>query len=537
MRPWGEMSLHILYLEDSAADASLVLSRLLQSGLDVDLRVVHTREDFTTHLADADTDLVMCDNAVPGFTGLAAIHEVKSRSPGLAVLLLSSGVDPKEASRCLDEGASDVVLKSELWRLPHTIRRTLREAPIEPKQERTGWARLVSVVQALSMARDMQTIMSIVRKAARDLTGADGATFVLREGDNCYYADEDAIAPLWKGSRFPMSRCISGWVMLNRVPAVIPDIYADPRIPADAYRPTFVKSLAMVPIRTDAPLGAIGNYWATPHTPTPDDLALLAALADTTSVAIENVQLYSNLETRVRQRTDELEATNHELEAFSYSVSHDLRSPISAIKGLVELLEDENGEALGADGRDVLKMINSTGTRMLSQIDAMLSLAKLNRVQVTRQTVNVSDMAQAIITELRTGQPHRTVQVSIEPDIYTSVDPDLFRVALENLISNAWKYTARRTDASIRIGREAGAPETFFVADNGAGFDMSKADWLFTPFHRLHADADFPGSGVGLATTQRIITRHGGKIWVESKPDVGTTFFFTVGAEDSATKA
>src|SRR5580658_9796329 len=162
-----------------------------------------------------------------------------------------------------------------------------------------GWERLVGVVQELSMARSLPAIMEIVRTAARQLTGADGATFVLREGDNCFYAEEDAIAPLWKGKRFPMSICISGWVMLNREPAVIPDIYRDSRVPTEAYRPTFVKSLAMVPIRTAQPLGAIGNYWATARQPTEQEVALLAALADTTSVAMENVRLYEGLEQRV----------------------------------------------------------------------------------------------------------------------------------------------------------------------------------------------------------------------------------------------
>src|SRR5512134_2389917 len=123
-----------------------------------------------------------------------------------------------------------------------------------------GMERLIEVVQELSLARTLEGVMAIVRSAARELTGADGATFVLRDGDLCYYADEDAIAPLWKGRRFPMSSCISGWAMLHREPAVIPDIYADPRIPIDAYRPTFVKSRVMVPIRAEEPIGAIGNY-------------------------------------------------------------------------------------------------------------------------------------------------------------------------------------------------------------------------------------------------------------------------------------
>src|SRR3954465_9576686 len=144
----------------------------------------------------------------------------------------------------------------------------------------TGAACLVEAVQRLSLARDVATIQDVVRRAARRLTGADGATFVLRDGDRCHYADEDAIAPLWKGQRFPLSACISGWAMLNRRSAVIPDIYADDRIPHDAYRRTFVKSLVMVPIRPLDPVGAIGNYWAEYHQPTPEEVSLLQALAD-----------------------------------------------------------------------------------------------------------------------------------------------------------------------------------------------------------------------------------------------------------------
>src|SRR5262249_37854299 len=162
-----------------------------------------------------------------------------------------------------------------------------------PAPHPTGMEGLVEVVQRLSLARDLPTVQDIVRRAARGLTGADGATFVLRDADRCFYADEDAIAPLWKGQRFPMSACISGWSMLNRRPAVIEDIYADDRIPHDAYRPTFVKSLVMVPIRTLDPVGAIGNYWATTRKPAAAEVQLLQALADTTAVALENVRVFT----------------------------------------------------------------------------------------------------------------------------------------------------------------------------------------------------------------------------------------------------
>jgi serine/threonine protein kinase len=176
-------------------------------------------------------------------------------------------------------------------------------------------AELIDVIQRLSQARDLATVQDIVRRSARRLSGADGATFVLRDGDRCHYADEDAISPLWKGQRFPMSACISGWAMLNRKAAVIEDIYADARIPHDAYRPTFVKSLVMVPIRTIDPIGAIGTYWATTRKPSDEEVRLLQALADTTAVALENVRVFTELEERVQARTAELQAKNEELAA------------------------------------------------------------------------------------------------------------------------------------------------------------------------------------------------------------------------------
>jgi diguanylate cyclase (GGDEF)-like protein len=183
-------------------------------------------------------------------------------------------------------------------------------APQFPAQADTyvqGMHRLVQAVQELSLARDLESVQRIVRSTARELTGCDGSTFVLRDDGKCLYADEDAIGPLWKGKRFPMETCISGWAMLHRKPAAIFDIYQDERIPHDAYRPTFVKSLVMVPIRALDPVGAIGNYWATQHRATDTEVRLLQALADSTSVAMENVALYNELEQRVRDRTAELQ--------------------------------------------------------------------------------------------------------------------------------------------------------------------------------------------------------------------------------------
>jgi signal transduction histidine kinase len=209
------------------------------------------------------------------------------------------------------------------------------EAGLPAEQDRAvGMERLVAAVQELSLSRTLDEIMVVVRRAARELTKADGATFVLREDGNCFYADENAIAPLWKGKRFPLSTCISGWAMLHREPVVVPDIYKDDRIPVDAYRPTFVKSLVMVPIRTTQPVGAIGNYWATPHVATAEEVRLLQALADSTSVALENVRLLRETEQRLQQAQESLRTRDE----FIDVASHELRTPLTSLLLELQLL-------------------------------------------------------------------------------------------------------------------------------------------------------------------------------------------------------
>jgi signal transduction histidine kinase len=400
-----------------------------------------------------------------------------------------------------------------------------------------GMQHLVGVVQRLSMARNLDAITAIVRRAARQLTGADGATFVLRDGEKCYYFDEDAIGPLWKGQRFPMSACISGWAMLNRQAAVVPDIYQDPRIPHDAYRATFVKSLVMMPVRTEAPIAAIGVYWKDPHQPLPEEVQLLQALADSTSIALEAADLFQNLERRVEQRTTqlhqrsaELEVVNRELEAFSYSVAHDLRSPLITIDGFCQVLHETASARLNADDLSHLERIEQAVVRMRRLIEDLMSLSKIVRAPMERTETDLSSLAAEIAQELRATGGARIVEIIIPPHLVVSGDPGLLRVVLANLLGNAWKFTSKRPAARIEMGRhvEVTGREVFSVRDNGAGFDPSFTERLFAPFTRCHTQQDFPGTGIGLATVQRVIHRHGGEIWAESKPDQGASFFFTL---------
>lgn len=240
--------------------------------------------------------------------------------------------------------------------------------------------------------------------------------------------------------------------------------------------------------------------------------------------------LNQELEARVRARTAELEAANSELEAFSYSVSHDLRAPLRAIDGFARILAEEAGPRLEAEQRDQLARIRSAAERMAILIDAMIDLATVTLQPLKRATVNLSTLAESVIRELHTEAPERVVAVEITRDLVVNADPALMLVLLDNLLRNAWKFTSRTPDARISFGaRHEGGRTVFSVEDNGAGFDMHYANKLFKPFQRLHAQHDFPGTGIGLATTQRIIGRHEGRIWVDAQPGAGARFSFVLG--------
>jgi signal transduction histidine kinase len=253
-------------------------------------------------------------------------------------------------------------------------------------------------------------------------------------------------------------------------------------------------------------------------------------------------QLNTELEQRVRSRTAELAETNRELEAFCYSVSHDLRAPLRSMDGFSQALLDDYGQQLDDAGHDFLNRIRSNCQRMARLIDDLLQLSRLTQAQMRHQSVDLTALAQAIIAELRQTEPGRVVDVRIAPGMVVIGDPVLLRAALANLLQNAWKFTSLRPDAVIEVGRADGSQQSavgspspasspvFFVRDNGVGFDMQYADKLFTPFQRLHAMTEFPGSGIGLATVQRVINRHKGRIWFEAAPSQGTTFYFTIGA-------
>ncbi|MCW5612318.1 MAG: GHKL domain-containing protein [Rubrivivax sp.] len=223
------------------------------------------------------------------------------------------------------------------------------------------------------------------------------------------------------------------------------------------------------------------------------------------------------------------QAEGPEGEAFSFTVSHDLRAPIRVVEGFTRIVKEDYGRLLDRVGNDHLDRVLGAAARMNLMIDALMTLARLSSQPLARQPVNLSQLAGYVVDDLRRGAPERAADVEIEPGLAVTGDPTLLRLVLENLLGNAWKYSARaaRAQISLRCQRD-GARRVFVVRDNGAGFDMRSADRLFGLFQRLHSASEFPGHGVGLASVRRIVRRHGGEIWAEAEPGRGAAFFFTL---------
>ena len=339
--------------------------------------------------------------------------------------------------------------------------------------------KLIVTIQSLSLARSLDDIVAIVCKKARELTGADGATFVLRDGNFCYYVDEDAIATLWKGKRFPMETCISGWVMLNHKPAIIKDIYADPRIPAAAYRPTFVKSLVMVPIRTKSPVGAIGNYWSRMYQPSENQVKLLQALADSTSIAMENVQRYTDLNKHLEAKTqteeqyrllaEKLQESLSEKESLLKEIYHRVKNNLQVVSGLLKL------QASQAQEPSTKAALATSGSRVqsMSLVHEMLyQSGNLAKVDMKNYISRLSNYLYEIY-----GVDSKRIHITQDIDelslkIDTAIPCGLI---INEIISNAFKYAfpgGRSGEIKISL-KTHHATKELTISDNGVGIPAS----------------------------------------------------------------
>jgi PAS domain S-box-containing protein len=424
----------------------------------------------------------------------------------------------------------------------------LKEARNERLQNAARTKVLAQVSHSLAEARfDMSSVVRTIGRLISETMG-DGCVISLRSPDGrtlyplaIFDANPDARLLLeqlmmevpWVADNELVAEPLAGrplrmWIdEQTALRALIPERY---RAYLDRVE---VHGVLVVPLRVEGRIIGLLSVWRSRREPayTIDDEVLMQELADRAALAIANARLYSELEQRVQERTVQLEATNKELETFSYSVSHDLRAPLRGVNGFARALRDDYAQLLPLEGRHFLERVLAGGQRMEQLIDDLLILSRTARAEIHRRPVCLSDLAHEVGEELQRSHPERAVALAVAPDVVADGDARLLRILMENLLGNAWKYTAKHATARVEFGvREQGGESVYFVRDDGAGFDMQYADKLFGPFQRLHSAADFGGSGLGLATVQRIINRHGGRVWADGAVEQGATFSFTVPA-------
>lgn len=295
----------------------------------------------------------------------------------------------------------------------------------------------------------------------------------------------------------------------------------DPRLP---------RSSLVVPLKLAAEtIGGLELQSTTPAAFREEDLPPLLLAAHLAAIAIQNVRLRQQLEHRVKERTRQLDEKNQELRAFSFTVAHDLKAPIRAANHLVQETLEHAGTRLTGPEREDLGAAATSMRRMGDLIDDLLTLATADQGDLRREDVDLTILAEGIVQELRARSPERAARVAIEPDLRARADRRLVRIVLDNLLRNAWKYSAKKPETVIRVGKLGHASEpTFYVQDQGAGFEPREAGRLFQPFQRLHPPNEYEGTGIGLATVGRIVRRHGGRVWADGRPGQGATFYFTL---------
>jgi signal transduction histidine kinase len=361
--------------------------------------------------------------------------------------------------------------------------------------------------------------------------GVDSGTIEIREGDGWVVRFEHGLPAGSVGRRLSDEEAPNAAELARtREPLAVADMAGDPGRDRGFVKEYGERAVLGAPLVVrDEVAGALLFYEHEPREFADVEIDFARRLAASVSLALDNATLYDELEERVQRRTADLEAANRELEAFSYSVSHDLRAPLRSIDGFSRALEEDYAGRLDADAGDYLERIRAGANRMAELIDALLSLSRLTRAEMRFEPVDVSAMAEEVAAELREREPERNLDLTVAPGMRAIADPSLLRVLLTNLLSNAWKFTAGCDPALIEVGMvRAEGERVYYVRDNGVGFDMAYSNKLFTAFQRLHAQGEYPGIGIGLTIAARVVHRHGGRIWTEAEPGKGATFYFTL---------
>lgn len=503
--------LQILVLEDVSADVILINHELRRGGFDFQSTRVETREDFIQEIERNPPDVILSDHGLPAFDGFSALSIAKDKCPDTPFIFVTGSMGEEVAIDSLRSGATDYVLKARLPNLAPAVQRALRladerarrkQAERELRASEERFRLLVEGVEdyAIYMLDPIGRVVTwnvgaerIFGHMPREIIGRKFNRFYPPQ-DRELGKPEQALVTATAEGRFQEE----GW-----------------QIKKDGSR---LWAVSVITALRDEK-GKLSGFSVIKR-----DISKRKAAED------EIRRLNTGLEKRVEERTAELQEAYHEMEAFSYSVSHDLRSPLIHISGFAELLLSDSGEMLDDKAREYLNTIINSTKRMGKMIDDLLAFSRTSRAELHKVRVSMTEIVNSVMSDLHHDVRDRKITWLIDeqlPDVQG--DPFLLRQVMFNLVSNALKYTRKREEARIEIGATKADHEIlFFVHDNGVGFDMDYAGKLFGVFQRLHSASEFEGTGIGLANVRSIIKRHGGRTWAESAVDEGATFYFSL---------
>lgn len=518
----------VLVIDDSATFREELRSVLESSGYSV--VTAGTGEDGLRVAVDARPAVIVVDGVLPGIDGATAIRQIRADAVlrSTPCILLTGSEERGGELKALDSGADAYVRKEEdmqviLARVTAVLRSSAAPSAIGSTPSLLGPKRILTVDDSLTYLHE---VAEQLREEGYDViparSGEEALELLSVQSVDCILLD--LVMPGLSGQE--TCRRIKGSAAWRDIPLIMHTALEE--------QGAMIEGI---------------NAGADDYIAKSSDLEVLRARVraqlrrkqfEDENRNIREQLLQKELEITVANSArelaearaafvEELQRKNRELEAFSYSVSHDLRAPLRSIDGFSQLLLQDHADTLDAKGQDYLRRVCDSARRMGELIDDLLLLSRVGRTGLRRDRIDLSSIAQAVCEELARKEPSRRVQVHIKHGLLAEADSRLIRVAFENLLGNAWKFTAKVPDAWIEVGMEQkDGNAVFFIRDNGAGFDMSYAENLFRPFQRLHAESEFPGTGIGLATVQRIIDRHGGRIWASAKVDGGAAFYFTI---------
>jgi PAS domain S-box-containing protein len=501
--------IRLLIVEDSDDDATLLVRVLRHGGYTIIYEVVDTPAAMQAALEREDWDIITSDHAMPCCSASEALALAKKLRPDLPFIIVSGQIDLNLAVTLMKAGAQDYVQKRELERIIPVIQRELREMKAHRERQRAEDLLKISENRNRRLFETAQDGILILDADMGQIIDVNPFLTEMLGYSQAYFFGKK----LWETAPFKNS---------------------------DPFKFAFTQTSNMDYIRYDnlrletsdgrlIDVEFIVNIYFIDHTKVAQcnirDMSMLK-LAEA-----EILKLNIELEKRAWERTLQFQVLNQELDTFNYSVSHDLRAPLNRISGFVSDLLKGHANKQNTESLEIIQHIRASVNQMNTLIDVLFELANIFRHELERQTVDLSALVHQIADELQQKNPVREVEFRITEGITTYGDPQLMRIVLENLLGNAWKFSNQRVIACIEFGivPQTDGCVTYFVRDNGVGFDMIQADQLFAPFQRLHNDNEFPGSGIGLATVKRIIHHHGGRVWATSTQGKGASFYFTIG--------